>query len=975
MEKYPQSSTGLFTSNSDIHYFIKIIDNLKEQYEVKATKIEEKLENSEIKKSQQSPFSIPENSGKEEKTENKKDSLTLNSSPIPIPQEKAKEKENNIGKKLRFSENDEIKKLRMKIKSNISRFLEEFIEENKLKRANSMMSLRSSKTISSETTCDDSIYFDDTNIGRHQINKKNLIIDNNETNLANQKTKDMIQRSKNLYQVYLDQQKETKGTKNKFGKLTGIGMQKPKGLNLLINMTPKFKEIEEEMEGINIEYNENNKNVIESISIDLLLKKIIFENFLDKYSLLIYHFCQQCFCFVSKEILFKKLIDCYKIYINKKIPLDKLKNLIEFISILIIEMFEYYDKIDFKEMQIGLIKRFYNELICDLIVNFKEEDEENKIGNKINNVNAKNDNERYYRFNSIDLAGENKLYNNITDTDVYFDKINLLKTDLNLDIKKINIFFFQNRKEQIIDWNCINEKGNKEKEKEKNKETNQRINIELPKIYHISKTLKKSVEARNINEMAKNKYLGKIEEDIKEENNEEDVLYSDNENNEELGKKEKEDYSFEELKSSSEEEEINNIKNENKPEEKTKSEIIVNILSKVFKNNNKIISTKEDLMNEIKYILALLDVKDKENIFQPYLREAKSGFPFYADIKTKKKLSQNSNNQLKNSNSLNLLEKSRTNSISDFSLRLSSINNITNIKNYFCITDWSPGDIGDKLIQVTKSLLNEIKPRELYKGIYLKKDKEKTSPNVVKCINSFNKLTSFIIEDILSYSTPRLRARSYERWVQICEYCKSNKNYNDCIAIFSALNNFIITGLSLTLKEVKYKTKAIFEQISLFCSVEGNYKNIRNEMNLCEQKGESFIPYLGMLLRDINFVEESNNYINEKGCINMNKIEKINTLLEKYFNYKKDDKKKIEDKIISKDLSFFQNLEILTEEELENIAKNVEPEYKYDKTVVKRLTNNDKKWVEKNTFKKRSIISGIRPNFLAKSLTFSKSID
>ena len=59
MEKYPQSSTGLFTSNSDIHYFIKIIDNLKGQYEVKATKIEEKLKNSEIKKSQQSPFSIP----------------------------------------------------------------------------------------------------------------------------------------------------------------------------------------------------------------------------------------------------------------------------------------------------------------------------------------------------------------------------------------------------------------------------------------------------------------------------------------------------------------------------------------------------------------------------------------------------------------------------------------------------------------------------------------------------------------------------------------------------------------------------------------------------------------------------------------------------------------------------------------------------------------------------------------------------
>ena len=65
------------------------------------------------------------------------------------------------------------------------------------------------------------------------------------------------------------------------------------------------------------------------------------------------------------------------------------------------------------------------------------------------------------------------------------------------------------------------------------------------------------------------------------------------------------------------------------------------------------------------------------------------------------------------------------------------------------------------------SFLNEIKPRELYKGVYLKKDKETTSPNVVKCINNFNKLTSFIIEDILSYNSPKLRARSYKKWVEI----------------------------------------------------------------------------------------------------------------------------------------------------------------------------------------------------------------
>ena len=936
---------------------------------------------------EQSTIPIQEKLESTEKTKNKKVSFALEQSINPIIKTKENERKKDLTKKLRFSEDDDIKKMRMKIKKNISKFLDDFIEENKIKRANSMMSLRSSKTISSVTTCDDSICLDDTNVGKYKINLNNLMLGNDE---KNNKTKEMVQRSKNLFQVYLDQQQDLKDTKNKCGKLTLIGMQKHKtSFNLIMNMSPKFKEIEEELEGVNIEYKDKTKNIIDNISIDLLLKKIIFENFLEKNTLLIYHFCQQCFCFVTKDILFKKLFDCYKIYKDKKIPLDKIKNLIEFINILVVEMNEYYEKVNLKDMQILLIKKFFSELISDLIDNFQEG--EKKIEKKINNNIINKDlttNKRFYRFNSIDITGESYMYN-ISNIDFKFDKENLLNTDLNLDIKNINIFFYKD-KEDVLDWSCLNESDikdkeknkekdkekNKEKEKEKSKEKEPEMISEIPKFYQISKTLRRSLENPNINKSYKNKYLSKIDEDIKEENKEEEFLYSDNEEDDlDKKEKEKENYSFEELKSSSDEE-INNIKEENDLEEKKKSETINNLINKAFPNNDKIISTREELMNEIDYILPLLDVKDKENIYLPSIREAKSIIPFYTDVKLKKKIIQNNTNEIKNANSYNYFEKTRTNTINENSLRSNNINNFSSNKNYFCITDWSPEDIGNKLAQVTESLLNKIKPRELYKGIYLKKDKEKTSPNIVKCINSFNKLTSFIIEDILSYSTPKLRARSYERWVQICDYCKSNKNYNDCIAIFSALNNYIITGLNLTLKEIKYKTKGIFEQIKIFCSVEGNYKNIRNDMNLCEQRGENFIPYLGMLLRDINFLEESNKYINERGCVNMDKIEKINSLLEKYFKYKKDEKKKSDDnKKVIKELSFFQDLEILSEEELENIASNVEPEYKFDKNEVKRLTNIDKKYfVEKNILKKRTTIAGTN-HFFGKKTNYSKFFD
>ena len=201
------------------------------------------------------------------------------------------------------------------------------------------------------------------------------------------------------------------------------------------------------------------------------------------------------------------------------------------------------------------------------------------------------------------------------------------------------------------------------------------------------------------------------------------------------------------------------------------------------------------------------------------------------------------------------------------------------------------------------------------------------------------------MEDILSYNSPKDRAKVYEKWVLIAEYCLINKDYNDLIAIFSAFNHYIITGLKLTLKEVKTKTNNILNKIKSFCAVEGNYLKIRKDMENCIKNRENFIPYLGMLLRDLNFFEEKSKYINEKGIINFEKIEKINEMFEKFFKFKEKENKNI---MKIKELEFFNDLEDMTEEELEKIADNVEPENKLQesKKVKKRLTNIDIKYFD-----------------------------
>ena len=119
-------------------------------------------------------------------------------------------------------------------------------------------------------------------------------------------------------------------------------------------------------------------------------------------------------------------------------------------------------------------------------------------------------------------------------------------------------------------------------------------------------------------------------------------------------------------------------------------------------------------------------------------------------------------------------------------------------------------------------------------------------------IDKSNRLTFFIIQDILSYDFAKDRGKIMEKWIKIAEYCKEKKDYNDCVAINLALNNYIITGLNKTMKDLSSEKKELMKTISRFCRYQGNYKKLREDMNKLEYN-DFYIPYLGMILKDLAF--------------------------------------------------------------------------------------------------------------------------
>jgi hypothetical protein len=681
-------------------------------------------------------------------------------------------------------------------------------------------------------------------------------------------------------------------------------------------------------------------------------------------------------------------------------PIENISNLIEFYNVLIIEMFCYYQKVNLNDVYIKDIKTFYIELIIDLLQSLKTKKETNNENDNADNPNKINDNnsnnniinkESLINMNlNMDLKEIQILYFEELEKEIQIEdkkevkricSMKPLSKGTNSEVKRssfeknMNSSFVLNKNDSNEDINdktqntdCYNnnkislsnkelpfKKGNKmitENDKEEGSELELSIEEDnKPQLFDISKKFissPKKINSKKFKDeiIEEENHKEKKSDDEKEEEKaiSNESLYSDksdSDSNSDKNSFSRNDSIKENNKN--EEKNINLLKNniikrysEKEEDLRKKLKKIKNILefSQISEN---LMKMNEKILIVIKFILPLFEkVKNGEPINEE-INEAKNNINYYRKL---------NNLTAQNERSKILIlpfqkHKRFTQRCSLFFFGQSTSKRKIESKGYFCVNDWKTEDIGDTLISISKKLLNKIHPRELYRAVFIKKNKDITSPNLVECINKSIRLTHFIIEDIISYYSHKERAKVYEKWVKIAEYCKINKDYNDLYAIFTALHNYIITGLNETQKNVSYKYNNMFKQIMDFCTLEGNYRLIREDINKCEKKGLIFVPHPAILMKDINYFEESSKYINEKGCINFEKIENISEILEKHFKYKKKETKYQ----IKQELKFFEDLDFLTEDELEEIEKNVEQD-KLSK-IAKRLTSIDKKYFEK----------------------------
>lgn len=306
----------------------------------------------------------------------------------------------------------------------------------------------------------------------------------------------------------------------------------------------------------------------------------------------------------------------------------------------------------------------------------------------------------------------------------------------------------------------------------------------------------------------------------------------------------------------------------------------------------------------------------------------------------------------------------------------------------FDILLWPAIEIAKQLTIQTQEIVSQLQPDEFFNCAWGKKNKEITSPNIIKLIERFNLVFYWIIEEILRYDKKSIRCKVIEKFICVALFLNEFQNYNDLVLIVSALNSNIIKKLESTLSMTGQVYKKHWIELTNLCSHEKNYYELRKHQSSQMKKGDdndktsldiasgldydiskkastmkvtmikemsnesmktsendnneksAMIPYLGLLLRDISFCIEGCTYTKDGHFVNVDLVYLQGNLINDYikhktikYNFRKNNY-----------FEFLKKPSPLSEDKLYEMLDQLEPKFTLypTKSVEKRPSNTDK---------------------------------
>ena len=187
----------------------------------------------------------------------------------------------------------------------------------------------------------------------------------------------------------------------------------------------------------------------------------------------------------------------------------------------------------------------------------------------------------------------------------------------------------------------------------------------------------------------------------------------------------------------------------------------------------------------------------------------------------------------------------------------------------------NPEELVQQLIVVEQDLIKRISPSEFTKCAWSKKDCAQTAPYVSRMASLFNTVSNWLVESVLLVDSSFDRHKLLKYITACAEAAFRLNDFNALLIFLSAAQSRCISRLK---KSWKPKNKAIIDGFSDL--MENNFREIRR----LQTEKSPYVPYLGLTLQDLTFIEQGNkDFVSGKpDIVNWFKLHLIGTNVDKF---------------------------------------------------------------------------------------------
>ncbi|KAK4871680.1 hypothetical protein RN001_015804 [Aquatica leii] len=229
-------------------------------------------------------------------------------------------------------------------------------------------------------------------------------------------------------------------------------------------------------------------------------------------------------------------------------------------------------------------------------------------------------------------------------------------------------------------------------------------------------------------------------------------------------------------------------------------------------------------------------------------------------------------------------------------------------------------EIAEQLTYVDHQIFISIASHEFLGQAWMKTDKGVKAPHILLMTKRFNDVSTLVASEIIRRKNLAARVAVIEKWAAVADISRCLHNFNGVLQICSAFTNSSIYRLKKTWEKVSKTTKQTIEKLQNIVTSDGRFRALRDALHRCDPP---CIPYLGLYLTDLSFIEEGTANFTPDGLLNFAKMRMIAHVIReiRHFQqtpYKIDLIRKVANYLLDTSL-------LIDEEELYSLSLQIEP--------------------------------------------------